>query len=137
MEVPHTIGKLNRVPVELVLNSMSNTSDGMSKSVQLGSQRADERGCAPSESLDESLDITMSIADECEPRRLDTDIDVSSPRKTRVRFRSLVDVCPVDPPVGRKQVPVHSKQVRNKQEVPSSKYVCLFRIHVDGCRRLL
>ena len=100
MEVPHTIGKLNRVPVELVLNSMSNTSDGMSKSVQLGSQRADERGCAPSESLDESLDITMSIADECEPRRLDTDIDVSSPRKTRVRFRSLVDVCPVDPPVG-------------------------------------
>ena len=62
----------------------------------------------------------MSVSDELEPhrldtavdvsRRLDTDVDVSPPRK-RVRFadclpgRSLADVCPVDPPLRRKQVP--------------------------------
>ncbi|CAN0502514.1 unnamed protein product, partial [Laminaria digitata] len=113
-----TIGKSSKVPVQQL-------SDGMSKAVQLGSLRGDERGCIPSE----SLDLTMSIVDECVPRRLDTDIDVSPPRKC-VRFadglpgRSLVDVCPIDFPVRRKQVPVHNKQVRNEQAVNVSDSVC-------------
>ena len=61
MLVPHTVGKSYRVHVQQLSDGMSNKSDGLSKSVQLGSQRGDERGCVPSE----SLDLTMSIVDEC------------------------------------------------------------------------
>ena len=69
-------------------------------------------------------------------RRLDTDIDVSPPRK-RVRFadclpgRSLVDVCPIDFPVRRRQVPVHNKQVRNEQAGNVSDSVCSASVAMD------
>lgn len=53
---------------------------------------ATKKGCVPSE----SLDVNMSVADEFEPRALDTDVDVyrrldtdtavSPPRNKRVRF---------------------------------------------------
>ena len=142
MLVPHTVGKSYRVPVQQLSDGVSNLSDGMSNSVQLGSQRGDGGGCVPSE----SLNLTMYITDELEPYRLDSAVDVShrldtdvyvSPPRKRVRVadclpgRSLVDVCPVDPPVRRKQVPVHSKQERNKQEVRSSVHVCSASMSMD------
>ena len=74
MSVPHTDGKSGKVPVQQL-------SDSTSKAVQLGSLRGDDRRCIPSE----SLDLTTSIGDECVPGKLDTDIDVSPPRK-HVRF---------------------------------------------------
>ena len=67
---------------------MSDTADGPSKPVeQFGCQRGDERGCAPSE----SLDLSMSIVDGGGRRRLDTDTDVSPP--PQISVYSLLFVC--------------------------------------------
>ena len=140
MLVPHTVGKSYRVPVQQLSDGMSNLSDGMSNSVQLGSQRGDGGGCVPSE----SLNLTMYITDELEPyrldsavdvsRRLDTDVYVSPPRK-RVRVadclpgRSLVDVCPVDPPYV-----VSKYQYTVSKNVISKKYVLLCMFVPRPCR---
>ena len=43
----------------------------------------------------------------------------------------MVDVCPIDFPVRRKQIPVHNKQVRREQAVHISDYVCSESVAMD------